>query len=102
MGKPESSKLAQLYKSTVIRSYALGFVGFIIGVKLCDYFFYDIRKHEVEMELMEDEFWKVNGEPKHLKPELVQSIINPTKIRKSWIQIVYGKDKYLSKEQYED
>ncbi len=37
MGKPESSKLAQLYKSTVIRSYALEFVGFIIGVKLFDY-----------------------------------------------------------------
>jgi hypothetical protein len=54
------------------------------------------------MELTEDEFWKVNGEPKHIKPELVESIINPTKIRKSRIQIVYGKDKYLSKEKYED
>lgn len=101
MSKIDASKLYGFYKNTVVKSYLFGFVGFIIGVKLCDLVFYDPRKHEVDIELMEDEFWKINGEPKHLKPELVQSVINSTKIRKSWIQIVYGKDKYITKEQAE-
>jgi hypothetical protein len=47
---------------------------------------------------MEDEFWSLNGEPKHLKPEIVQSHEDPTKMRKSWIQIIYGKDTYIPKE----
>jgi hypothetical protein len=101
MNRIQATRLGQIYKSTVVRSYLLGLVGFVVGVKLCDLVFYDARKHEVEIELMEEEFWKINGEPRHLKPELVQSIINPTKVRKSWIQIVYGKDKYISKEQAE-
>lgn len=71
-------------------------------MKLCDWVFYDPRKHEVEVELMEEEFWKINGEPKHIKPELVESVINVSKLRKSWIQVVYGKDSYISREQAED
>lgn len=68
MNRISSERLGKIYKSTVLRSYLLGLVGFVIGAKLCDFIFYDARKHEVEIELMEDEFWKINGEPKHLKP----------------------------------
>ena len=51
---------------------------------------------------MEEEFWKINGEPKYIKPETVQSAIRPGTFRKSWIQVVYGKDSYISKEQAEE
>jgi len=50
------------------RSYLFGFIGFMVGVKLCDLVMYDSHKHEVDMELMEEEFWKINGEPRYLKP----------------------------------
>ena len=99
---PTTSRLASLYRSTIVKSYGLGFIGFIIGMKLCDWVMYDGRKHEVEMELMEEEFWRINGEPRHLKPELVESVVQPGKVRKSWIQVVYGKDSYITKEQAED
>ena len=81
------------------RSYLFGFLGFMIGVKLCDLVMYDPHKHEVDMELMEEEFWKINGEPKYIKPETVESAIRPGTFRKSWIQVVYGKDSYITKEQ---
>lgn len=74
----------------------------MVGLKVCDWVMYDPRKHEVEQELMEEQFWKINGQPKFLKPELVQSVIDPNKVRKSWIQVVYGKDSYITKEQAED
>jgi hypothetical protein len=54
MDRNTATRLGKLYKSTVIRSYLLGFVGFIVGVKFCDLVFYDSRKHEVEIELMEE------------------------------------------------
>ena len=51
--------------------------------------------------MMEDEFWRINGEPKHIKPELVASAVNPAKIRKSWIQVIYDKDRYITREMAE-
>ena len=51
---------------------------------------------------MEEEFWKINGEPKYLNPELVPSVIKPNTVRKSWIQVIYGKDSFITKEQAED
>jgi hypothetical protein len=33
----------------------------MVGVKLCDLIFYDAKKHEVEIEMMEEEYWKING-----------------------------------------
>lgn len=91
--------MSKLYRNTILRSYLFGFVGFIAGMKLCDWVFYDPKQHDIDIELMEQEFWKINGEPKHIKPDIVASVINPNKLRKSWIQVVYGKDKYISKEQ---
>lgn len=52
MNRIQATRLGQLYKSTVARSYLLGFIGFVVGVKVCDLLFYDPRKHEVEIELM--------------------------------------------------
>ena len=45
MNSSQATRLGQLYKSTVLRSYFLGFIGFIVGVKACDAVFYDARKH---------------------------------------------------------
>jgi hypothetical protein len=73
----------------------------MVGVKVCDWVMYDPHKHEVEVEMMEEEFWKINGEPKCIKPELVESVVRPGTLRKSWIQVIYGKDSYVTKEQAE-
>lgn len=53
MSEVEQSKLARLYRSTLGKSYVFGFLGFMVGVKLCDWLMYDPKKHEVEKELME-------------------------------------------------
>lgn len=52
MSEIEPSKVSKLYRSTIFRSYLFGFIGFMIGVKLCDLIFYDPHKHEVDVELM--------------------------------------------------
>jgi len=44
-----------------LKHYIFGFIGFMVGVKLCDLIFYNAKKHEVEIEMMEEEFWKING-----------------------------------------
>lgn len=102
MTQVDPSRLSKVYRSTIARSYLFGFLGFMVGMKVCDLIMYDPKKHEMEVELMEEEFWRINGEPKYLKPEVVQSVTNPNKFRKSWIQVVYGKDSYITKEQAED
>lgn len=96
------SRLSKLYRSTILKSYFFGFVGFIIGLKVCDWAMYDARKHEVEIEMLEEEFWMINGVPKYIKPQLLESVVHPGKVRQSWIQVVYGKDSYVTKEQAED
>lgn len=100
MKKLESEKVSSFYKSAWKQKYGFGLIGFLIGVKVCDLIFYDPIKHDREIQMLEEEFWALNGEPTHLKPEIVQSIVNPNKVRKSWIQIIYGKDQYLTKDQY--
>lgn len=52
MSQFDPSKLSKVYRSTILRSYAFGFVGFIIGMKLCDWVMYDPKKHEIDVELM--------------------------------------------------
>jgi hypothetical protein len=49
MSEIQPSKVSKLYRSTIFRSYLLGFVGFIVGMKVCDWIFYDPRKHEVDV-----------------------------------------------------
>ena len=46
-------------------------------------------------EFMEDEYWAKNGEPKMIKPYIVESITGGQ--RKSWIYIMYEKDKLIKK-----
>ena len=97
-----TSNISKMYRSTILKSYLVGFVGFMIGVKLCDLVMYDAHQHDVEIELMEEEYWKINGQPKYLKPQTVESVIKPGTFRQSYIQVVYGKDSYVTKEQAED
>jgi hypothetical protein len=49
MSEIEPSKVSKLYRSTIMRSYLFGFIGFMIGVKVCDLIFYDPHKHEVDV-----------------------------------------------------
>lgn len=50
---------------------------------------------------MEDEYWAKNGEPKVLKPYLVKSSVPGREdiTRKSWIYIMYEKDKMITKKE---
>lgn len=54
MSQVDPSRLSKLYRSTLLKSYLFGFVGFMVGLKVCDWVMYDPRKHEVEQELMEE------------------------------------------------
>lgn len=49
MSEVDPSKISKLYRSTLFKSYIFGFVGFMIGVKICDWLMYDPHKHEVEI-----------------------------------------------------
>jgi hypothetical protein len=44
-----------------VRFFGLGALGFFLGMKLCDYLFYDEKKHIMMREKLEDEFWKKHG-----------------------------------------
>lgn len=50
---------------------------------------------------MEDEFWAKYGEPKYIKPYLVKSQKPGYENieRKSWIYIMYDKDKLITKKE---
>ena len=50
---------------------------------------------------MEEEFWAKNGEPKLIEPYIVPSYKKGTP-RKSWIYIMYDKDKIIKKKDYID
>ena len=88
-------RVAKLYKRDRMFLAGFGMLGVFVGTKICDYLFYDEKKYLIIRETMEDEFWKVNGEPKHIKPKIVESLVHPGKLRKSWIQITLEKDKYI-------
>ena len=47
MPEIDPSRIKQLYRSTLFRSYTLGFLGFILGIKICDLLMYDPKKHEI-------------------------------------------------------
>ena len=64
----EFSKMSNLYRKTLYKSYFAGFLGFLVGVKICDWMMYDPHKHDVAMEEIEEEFWKIHGEPRYLTP----------------------------------
>ena len=53
MCQVDQSRMARLYRSTLGKSYIFGFLGFMVGVKLCDLLMYNPQKHEIEKELME-------------------------------------------------
>ena len=89
------ARVAKLYKKDRMFMFAFGMLGVFTGAKICDYLFYDEKKYLIIREGMEDEFWKVNGEPKNIKPDIVESHIRPGEMRKSWIQISLEKDRYI-------
>lgn len=61
MSKGIEEKIHQLYKADKVRFFGLGALGFFLGMKLCDYLFYDEKKHIMMREKLEDEFWKKHG-----------------------------------------
>jgi hypothetical protein len=76
-----NKRLKNLYSKALKNYYITAFVGFMIGSKLCDIVFYDPTRLEVIREEMEDEFWKANGKPKVIKPQIVPSFADPSKTR---------------------
>ena len=93
------TKITSFLNMAYVKMHIVGFTGFYIGCKTCDYFLFDDNKYELIREEMEDEFWKTHGEPVHIKPHIVASC-DPDKedvMRKSWISIIYEKDKWVPK-----
>jgi hypothetical protein len=89
--------LRRFYARTLIGFNIAGITGFFLGLKLCDWVIFKPEKYELMRESMEDEYWKTHGEPTELEPDIVPCVGNPTKFRKSWIQIKLGKDKYVKR-----
>lgn len=87
----------KLIKNDKYYFYALSVVGVLAGIKFCDFLYYDEKKLLAVREQMEEDYWKEHGQPKHLKPELVQSLLRPGEMRNTWIKITMGKDKYISR-----
>jgi len=75
------------------------FCGFFAGAKVCDYFFFTDEQYEILREEMEDEFWVKHGEPTEIQPYIIKSKKpgNEGQDKKSWIYIMYEKDKIIKK-----
>ncbi|KRW98754.1 hypothetical protein PPERSA_03889 [Pseudocohnilembus persalinus] len=85
----------------LLKSHLAALLGFLGGAKVCDLIFYNDAQYEQLREDMEDEYWAKNGEPKVLKPYLVKSSVPGREdiTRKSWIYIMYEKDKMITKKE---
>lgn len=70
-------KIHKLYRRDNLYFYTLGALGFMVGFKICDWMFYDEKKYLKIRESMEEEYWKIHGEPKHVKPDIVESLLRP-------------------------
>lgn len=94
--------LRSFYARTLVKFNIAGIAGFVLGLKLCDLLIYRERKYELLRESIEDEYWRAHGEPTELEPDVVPCVDNPTKLRKSWIQIKYGKDRYIKRKEKDE
>lgn len=90
-----NKNIHRLYRRDKLFFYGLATLGAVLGMKACDYLFYDEKKHLALRESMEEEFWSIHGEPKHLKPDIVESYLRPGEVRRSWVQITLEKDRYV-------
>eukprot|EP01017_Pseudomicrothorax_dubius_P007680 TRINITY_DN12412_c0_g1_i1.p1 TRINITY_DN12412_c0_g1~~TRINITY_DN12412_c0_g1_i1.p1 ORF type:complete len:107 (+),score=16.50 TRINITY_DN12412_c0_g1_i1:64-384(+) len=93
-----SGLLGKIASSSFTKLHLSAFAGFFLGVKTCDLIFFDDKKYMVLRENMEDEFWAKYGEPTELQPYVVDSTKNEAEKRKSWIHIMYEKDKRIKKQ----
>ncbi|CAK57606.1 unnamed protein product (macronuclear) [Paramecium tetraurelia] len=90
-----TSIIRKFQNETLIKNHVLSFVGFMAGLKLCDYLLFDDKSFQELKEDMEDEFWAHNGEPTQIQPYIVDSVKGGK--RKSWIYIMYEKDQLIKK-----
>ena len=104
--------IRQFNNSQFLRMHISALGGFIIGAKACDLLLFNDENYEVLREEMEEEYWTKNGiyfskkhfyvilgEPTEIEPYIVKAK-NPNKegeMRKSWIYIMYEKDKLIKK-----
>ncbi len=81
--------------------YLCAGTGFFLGAKICDALLFDENYYEVLREDIEDEFWQKNGAPTQIQPYLVhsQKAGKEDVIRKSWIYIMFEKDKLVPKKE---
>jgi len=93
------SVIRRFNSSQFFRMHAAAIAGFIAGAKVCDLIFFKDDDFEVLREEMEDEYWTRNGEPTEIEPYIVKSKKpgREGEMRKSWIYIMYEKDKLVKK-----
>jgi hypothetical protein len=98
-GEISKSALTNFLRKTKLKTHFMGLSGFLIGMKLADWVFYDHNALELLREDMEEEFWEQNGKPKFIKSHLVPSFKpgNEGKMRESYIAIVLDKDNRVKK-----
>ena len=56
-----SRQVRRFQNWSLIKLYASAMTGFYLGLKVCDYFFFDSKAYEIMREEMEEEFWSKNG-----------------------------------------
>lgn len=61
MQRPTSPKVLRFQNTSLMKMYGAAFLGFYLGLKVCDFFFYDHDSYEVMREQMEDEYWAKFG-----------------------------------------
>jgi len=91
--------IRQFNNSQFFRMHLAALGGFVLGAKSFDLLFFRDDNYEVIREEMEEEYWAKNGEPTEIEPYIVPSKKpgNEGQLRKSWIYIMYEKDKLVKK-----
>lgn len=60
-GEISKGALTNFMRRTKMKTHMMGLGGFLIGMKLADWIFYDHNNLEILREDMEEEFWAKNG-----------------------------------------
>jgi hypothetical protein len=63
-----SREVRRFQNWSLLKLYASAITGFYLGLKACDYIFFDPKIYEIMREEMEDEFWAKNGRITHINP----------------------------------
>ena len=99
LNKIDYEEVDKFIAKTLIRHRLIGLAGFLIGLKISGYLFFDSLKYDIIREDLEMDYWKEYGIPKHLSFDIIPCV-SPKRINeecKTYIKIKYLKDQYLRK-----